>query len=275
MMAEDAGDYATAEQLLTTAQRKFEQTGERWRQLVTGYHLGIVALGQENYPRATALLEAALAAAHDLGDVLLPSWCLHRLALIAYDQSDSLGIAGLLDRSRQLYGTASTLRHQWWDQLTMATALATVLGESEVAGWMLGDTAAGNYDLALPLPEGAYYARMVETTRKRLGNEAYLAAWSTGRQMPRAELAAAMDRLLTAAGQSPVISPMSHDPTRLTPREREVLLLLVEGRTNREIAERLYIGHRTATTHVTNILAKFGVETRAAAVTYAFQHDLV
>ena len=157
----------------------------------------------------------------------------------------------------------------------MATALATVLGESEVAGWMLGDTAAGNYDLALPLPEGAYYARMVETTRKRLGNEAYLAAWSTGSQMPRAELAATMDRLLTAAGQSPVISPVSHDPTRLTPREREVLLLLVEGRTNREIAEGLYIGHRTATTHVTNILAKFGVETRAAAVTYAFQHDLV
>jgi DNA-binding CsgD family transcriptional regulator len=50
--------------------------------------------------------------------------------------------------------------------------------------------------------------------------------------------------------------------------------LLIDGRSNRDIAEMLFISHRTATTHVTHILAKFGVETRAAAVTYAFQHDL-
>jgi NarL family two-component system response regulator LiaR len=53
-----------------------------------------------------------------------------------------------------------------------------------------------------------------------------------------------------------------------------VLRLLIEGKSNRDIAEVLFISPRTATTHVTNILAKFGVETRAAAVTYAFQHDL-
>ena len=62
---------------------------------------------------------------------------------------------------------------------------------------------------------------------------------------------------------------------RLTTREREVLRLLIEGRSNREIAESLFISHRTATTHVAHILAKFGVETRASAVAYAFQHDLV
>ena len=50
---------------------------------------------------------------------------------------------------------------------------------------------------------------------------------------------------------------------------------MIDGRSNREIGEMLFISPRTATTHVTHILAKFGVETRAAAVTYAFQHDLV
>ncbi|MGI8963395.1 MAG: helix-turn-helix domain-containing protein [Thermomicrobiales bacterium] len=84
-----------------------------------------------------------------------------------------------------------------------------------------------------------------------------------------------IDNLLTAAEQLPLPAAAKHDPTRLTPREREVLQLLVDGRSNREIADILYIGHRTATTHVTNILAKFGVETRAAAVTWAFQHDLL
>ena len=65
------------------------------------------------------------------------------------------------------------------------------------------------------------------------------------------------------------------DPATLTAREREVLRLLIDGRKNWEIAEMLFIGYRTATTHVAHILAKFGVETRAAAVTYAFRHNLV
>ena len=55
----------------------------------------------------------------------------------------------------------------------------------------------------------------------------------------------------------------------------DVLRLLIDGRSNREIAETLFISPRTATTHVTHILAKLDVDTRAAAVTYAFQHNLV
>jgi DNA-binding CsgD family transcriptional regulator len=86
---------------------------------------------------------------------------------------------------------------------------------------------------------------------------------------------AEMERLLTVADGTRVAPNVEHDPSALTAREREVLRLLIGGRSNREIAETLFISHRTATTHVTHILAKFGVETRAAAVTYAFQHDLI
>ncbi|WAX59263.1 LuxR C-terminal-related transcriptional regulator [Jatrophihabitans cynanchi] len=54
----------------------------------------------------------------------------------------------------------------------------------------------------------------------------------------------------------------------MTDREREVLALLVEGRTNRQIAQRLYISEKTVSVHVSNILAKLGVHSRneAAAV---------
>ena len=93
--------------------------------------------------------------------------------------------------------------------------------------------------------------------------------------MSLVELRRDIDSLLpNEPKQPPVHSDERVDITRLSPRERDVLALLVSGRSNREIAETLYISHRTATTHVTNILAKFGVETRAAAVTYAFTHDL-
>lgn len=61
----------------------------------------------------------------------------------------------------------------------------------------------------------------------------------------------------------------------LTRREVEVLQLLVEGRSDKEIGEALYISHRTATTHVTNILNKFGVNSRTAAAAIAVRQGLV
>jgi DNA-binding NarL/FixJ family response regulator len=51
----------------------------------------------------------------------------------------------------------------------------------------------------------------------------------------------------------------------LTPRELEVLRLLVEGRSNRQIAEQLFISGKTASVHVTNLLAKLGVHSRLEA----------
>jgi DNA-binding NarL/FixJ family response regulator len=55
----------------------------------------------------------------------------------------------------------------------------------------------------------------------------------------------------------------------LTPRELEVLRLLVEGRSNRQIAEQLFISGKTASVHVTNILAKLGVHSRLEAAARA------
>jgi len=59
-------------------------------------------------------------------------------------------------------------------------------------------------------------------------------------------------------------------PIALTPREAEVICLL--GLTDREIAERLFIGLRTVTTHVSHILGKLDVATRSAAIAYAMRY---
>jgi NarL family two-component system response regulator LiaR len=61
----------------------------------------------------------------------------------------------------------------------------------------------------------------------------------------------------------------------LTPREREVLALMVEGLTNPEIAERLSISRATATAHVSHILSKLGVSNRAEAIVLAIRNKLV
>ena len=61
----------------------------------------------------------------------------------------------------------------------------------------------------------------------------------------------------------------------LTKRELQVLRLVAGGATNRSIAAELVLSERTIDRHVSNILAKLRVSTRAAATAYAYQHDLV
>jgi DNA-binding NarL/FixJ family response regulator len=61
----------------------------------------------------------------------------------------------------------------------------------------------------------------------------------------------------------------------VTPRERDVLRLLAEGLTNREIAERLVVSEHTVHRHVTNILRKLDLSSRTAAAIYAVRSGLV
>jgi DNA-binding CsgD family transcriptional regulator len=76
----------------------------------------------------------------------------------------------------------------------------------------------------------------------------------------------------SAAGTEPSVE---EDPFGLTPREREVLALVADGRTNRQIAERLFISESTAGVHVSNILGKLGVASRGEAAAIAFRLGLV
>lgn len=61
----------------------------------------------------------------------------------------------------------------------------------------------------------------------------------------------------------------------LTGREADVLRLLAQGRSNKEIAAELYIGDATVKTHVSNILAKLGVQSRTQAALHAMRLGLV
>ncbi|CAN5560712.1 helix-turn-helix transcriptional regulator [soil metagenome] len=60
----------------------------------------------------------------------------------------------------------------------------------------------------------------------------------------------------------------------LTARERDVAILIAAGKSNREIGDELFTSERTAATHVSNILGKLGLKTRAQIATWAIERDL-
>jgi DNA-binding NarL/FixJ family response regulator len=80
--------------------------------------------------------------------------------------------------------------------------------------------------------------------------------------------------VLAAAGQRTAPSPPRW-PADLTDREVEVLCLLARGRSNREVAEHLFISPKTVGRHVENLYRKIGVSSRAAAAVFAMQHRLL
>ncbi|WP_222710463.1 response regulator [Quadrisphaera setariae] len=83
-------------------------------------------------------------------------------------------------------------------------------------------------------------------------------------------LDAAVTRRLTQEMRAPRVGLGA-----LTAREREVLVLVAEGRSNQEIADRLFISERTARTHVSHLLAKMGLSSRTQAALLAVKEGLV
>jgi HD-GYP domain-containing protein (c-di-GMP phosphodiesterase class II) len=83
-----------------------------------------------------------------------------------------------------------------------------------------------------------------------------------------------VDAVLEAAGAAPLRTRQRH-PAGLTDRELEVLRLIAQGRTNKQIAEALVVTEKTAGHHVEHIYAKAGVSTRVGAALFAMHHDLI
>ena len=102
-------------------------------------------------------------------------------------------------------------------------------------------------------------------------SEALAIATALGAAPLRAEVEglATRSRLDLIVERSTKVAPApagrTDDPFGLTRRERDVLPLLVKGRTNRQIAEELFISENTAGVHVSNILGKLGASSRTEA----------
>ncbi|HEV2072656.1 MAG TPA: LuxR C-terminal-related transcriptional regulator [Thermomicrobiales bacterium] len=251
--------------------------------------LGRVLTRRGERQRGTALIHEAVEVQRSMGQRFGAGLQLATLARLDRE-------AGNLTQAAVRYGESLRLFSEDGVDLHIAGSVAGLARLAAARGWaehaalLLGavDAVAERTGATAQLAGEEDLEWIRETANGALGAERFTAAIVTGRQLPFAAAVAAalalaetlaQDADLPAAIPSPVLLPFNVPPTParfgLTPREQEVLGLLIKGKSNPEIAKQLFISPRTATTHVTNILAKFGVETRAAAVAFAFQHNLV
>jgi DNA-binding CsgD family transcriptional regulator/tetratricopeptide (TPR) repeat protein len=111
-----------------------------------------------------------------------------------------------------------------------------------------------------------------------LGQEIFTDAWEQGHKRPLPDVVAvAADVRIVSPAPVPrtMDVPETDRASGLSPRELDVLRLLADGKTDREIADTLFISPRTASKHVGAILAKLDVASRAEAAVLSLQRSLV
>lgn len=269
--AEDTGDPVTAAACLADARRWYEQADDQLTLALIDYHRGIVAYGRGQLSAAAALLDKARAAAIGAGNRRIANWCGVYLALVACALNDPARAASELRAQRagmDRDGVGPQAR------IRSATAvLAAAIGDDDTAARLLGALKAARRVTGLGWPENVTADRVAASMRARLGDEAFEAAALAGRNLSEAEVMALIDRLLESSTSAPPVHRANAFP--ITPREREVLRLVAEGKSDREIGAILFLSHRTVENHVIRILARLGVSSRAAAAAYAIREGLI
>jgi len=119
-----------------------------------------------------------------------------------------------------------------------------------------------------PVIEAGAFSYLLKTSRASEIAQAIRAA-ANGQPVLESQVAS---KIMNRFRQPQKEVPAHHD---LTEREMEVLRLIAAGKSNQDVADELFIGVKTVKFHVTNILAKLGVEDRTQAAIYAYKNGLV
>lgn len=119
-------------------------------------------------------------------------------------------------------------------------------------------------------------ARLRAVLEAQLGADRYAEQFHRGQATPISDVVAlAIDVCDRIPSEVPAAEPAQAIEDDLTPRERDVLKLLVAGKSNAAIADELFISQRTVTTHLTRLYAKLDVTSRTEAISTALRMGLV
>ncbi len=244
--------------------------------------LGLMHLKDGDLVGARPLLEECLAIGKQMGverDTVPVAFGLAQLSAL---QGDGATAYHLYQESLTLLFTFTVHQENIAGGLEGLAALEAEQGSPQQAARLWGAAEALREAIDAPM-HPVYHAsheQAIAQARAKLSLQAFVAAWAEGRKMTTEQALALATQLSVTEKASPLSpfsasQPSSPATVGLTKREREVLRLLAQGLTNKEMAERLVVGLPTINTHVISIFNKLGVNSRSAATRYALDHHLV
>jgi tetratricopeptide (TPR) repeat protein/DNA-binding CsgD family transcriptional regulator len=284
LVARRQGDLAAAVRLYEQSLELWRNIGDQLRQALSLNNLGVAAHYLGDNETAEKRYREALRVYRELEDRSGAAQTLHNLAEVLRDRGD-------FPQAIVSWQESLALRSVQGDRVGIAECLTGLGQVASRAG--LHDLAARMFAMAvrlqtetgvsLPPRERDAQEKAIAELRRVTSPESFQKSWETGAAAPLdhllAEVAQDAEMLTTEASKvatqpsAPVKSAAAD--AGLTRRETDVLRLLVDGLSDREIGDALFISHRTAMTHVANILGKLGLETRTAAAAFALRNGLV
>lgn len=282
MLAHASGDIPRAAELGVASLRQGQRLDDTV--IVVGSTLLLRTLPEGSVRGIDAL--PTLEQAHELcatsSLAVTDSFVLAALAGRALDEGD-IGGAAHWCRLR-----LDVMQRLGWQHSARLSLLHTAMiglaaGDAELTARLLGCVRVDEERLLSSLPprRRAEFGRLVATVSARVGAARFdvLTAqgslWTLGEASTRAIAWLEERRDLAPPRASDDVGPVARSSERLSPRELEVLALLTQGLTNREIGAALHLSVKTVMHHSGAIYRKLGVRGRAEATAYAVRHGLV
>jgi non-specific serine/threonine protein kinase len=249
MLAGEQGQHDRATRLLDASYRTFEEFAHPEGMAMTLANLAWVSRAQGDASRAKQQFGQSLALFQTLGATWGIAECLVGLARLATDGAQ-------FDVAARLFGSAAMLHETHSIRL---------------ANYQVAERAGGTRSVTVE--------QDLEAVRAALGTPRFEAAWQEGRELTVDD---AVMVALAAPWPVPPEAVSDPEPRRtptmigpLTPRQQEVAVLVAQGLTNRQIAERLVVTERAAAAHVENILNRLGFNSRTQIAVWASEHGLL
>ncbi len=286
---------------LKSAQRAYEAAHEvlsdnnRWGVAQVEYGMGTLARARGDDKMAVRYFEDAMETFRELDAWPEIARCQAGIGWIAVANGD-------LDLAQESLAEALRLNQMCGQRLGVArgleafAALAAARQQPEQAARLAGAACQLRESLGHAAGIGPRIEQVLEIARDQLGASAAAAVFAEGREMtvevatryalgsqrgtavPGPRVAgepawADPARLAAAAGPRHEAGASHRSPSPLTPREHEIVLLIAQGLSNKEIADELVISPATAARHVANILAKLGFSSRTQVASWATRHE--
>jgi predicted ATPase/DNA-binding CsgD family transcriptional regulator len=277
-VAENEGDLILASERYESARDVFREIGNQRGVAVMLTNLGNVQRKREERDEIAEYHEQARRLFQEVGDPRGIAWSDTNLGTLALERGDlSTAMAHLADalqRYRELGDQSGII-----ETLERFADIAERRGQPQRQGTLMAVAAAIRRSINYPVSPGDRdrYEQVLSSLRETLG-DTFAPVWGSGQHMMLDEaIGVALSTVsLTSGPVLPEPRPLPQQSTHgLSPRELEVLKLMADGLTNREIGNALFVSHRTVTSHASNILGKLEVASRSAAVAFAIRNNLV